>query len=112
MKFPVTIMLMSLPTALAQGPPPATQPASVLTTRSTLIVVPALVRNKAGNLVFTLSAKDFVVTDDGIEQKLTLEEDTGGEPVALVIAVETGGAGARQLDKYHTLGTMIDSLVG
>jgi VWFA-related protein len=76
------------------------------------VVVPALVRDKSGELAFTLSAKDFVLTDDGIEQKLALEEDTGGEPLALVVVVETGGAGARQLDKYHTLGTMIDSIAG
>jgi len=27
--------------------------------------------------------------DDGVEQQLTLDEDTGGEPLALVVAVET-----------------------
>jgi VWFA-related protein len=103
---------MCLPAAFAQAPASPAPSASTLTARSTLIVVPALVRNKAGKLVFTLAAKDFVLTDDGIEQKLTLEEDTGGEPLALVVVVETGGAGARQLDKYHPLGTMIDSIAG
>jgi VWFA-related protein len=112
MKLATAIAFACVPAALAQAPlSPATQD-TVLSTRSTLIVVPALVRNKAGELVFTLAAKDFVLTDDGIEQKLTLEEETGGEPLALVIVVETGGAGARQLDKYHTLGTMIDSIAG
>jgi VWFA-related protein len=111
MKLPATIALMCLP-AFAQAPASSNPHDTVLTTRSTLIVVPALVRNKAGELIFTLAAKDFILTDDGIEQKLTLEEDTGGEPLALVVVVETGGAGARQLDKYHSLGTMIDSLAG
>jgi VWFA-related protein len=112
MKLAAAIAFGCVSAALAQAPvSPATQD-TVLNTRSTLIVVPALVRNKAGELVFTLAAKDFVLTDDGIEQKLTLEEETGGEPLALVVVVETGGAGARQLDKYHTLGTMIDSIAG
>ena len=112
MKLAAAIAFACVPTVLAQAPvSPATQD-TVLSTRSTLIVVPALVRNKAGQLVFTLAAKDFTLTDDGIEQKLTLEEETGGEPLALVVVVETGGAGARQLDKYHTLGTMIDSIAG
>jgi VWFA-related protein len=70
------------------------------------------VRNKSGQLVYTLTAKDFILTDDGIEQKLHLEEDTGNEPLALVILVETGGSGGRQLKKYHPLGTMIDSIAG
>jgi len=112
MKLLAAITLMCLPAAFAQAPASPNPLDTVLTTRSTLIVVPALIRNKAGELVFTLAAKDFILTDDGIEQKLTLEEDTGGEPLALVVVVETGGAGARQLDKYHTLGTMIDSLAG
>jgi VWFA-related protein len=112
MKLAAAIAFACVPAVLAQAPvSPATQD-TVLSTRSTLIVVPALVRNKAGQLVFTLAAKDFTLTDDGIEQKLTLEEETGGEPLALVVVVETGGAGARQLDKYHTLGTMIDSIAG
>jgi VWFA-related protein len=112
MKLAAAIALACIPAALAQAPASSAAQDTILSTHSTLIVVPALVRNKAGELVFTLSAKDFVLTDDGIEQKIRLEEDTGGEPLALVVVVETGGAGARQLDKYHTLGTMIDSIAG
>ncbi len=112
MRFAAAIVFAYIPAAVAQAPASPAAQNTVLSTHSTLIVVPALVRNKAGELVFTLAAKDFVLTDDGIEQKLTLEEDTGGEPLALVVVVETGGSGARQLDKYHTLGTMIDSIAG
>ena len=66
--------------ALAPPPVPSAAQASTLTARSTLVLVPALVRNKARQLVFTLKADDFVLTDDGVPQKLTLEQDTGGEP--------------------------------
>jgi hypothetical protein len=34
------------------------------------------------------------------------------EPLALVVAVGTGGRGARQLDKYRNLGTLIEAVVG
>jgi VWFA-related protein len=70
------------------------------------------VRNKAGQLVYTLKADDFVLTDDGVPQKLTLEQDTGGEPLALVIDLEGGGAGANQLEKFGTLAPMLNSVVG
>jgi VWFA-related protein len=86
--------------------------ASTLTTRSTLVLVPALVRNKARQLVFTLKAGDFVLTDDGVPQKLTLEQDTGGEPLALVVDIEGGGAGVDELDKYSALAPMLSSIVG
>jgi VWFA-related protein len=106
---------------LAQGParaalaPTADSPAppiSTLTARSTLVLVPALVRNKARQLVFTLKADDFALTDDGVPQKLTLEQDTGGEPLALVVVLEGGGAGADELDKYRALTSMLGAVVG
>jgi hypothetical protein len=46
-------------------------PRHSLRTQSTVVLVPALVSNKKGELVFSLKADDFRVTDDGIEQKLT-----------------------------------------
>jgi VWFA-related protein len=85
---------------------------SVFTTQAPLVIVPALVRTKAGDLLFTLTANDFVLTDDGVPQKLTLEEDTGGEPLALVVVVETGGAGARELEKLGHVGPMLATVVG
>lgn len=71
-----------------------------------------MVRTKAGELVFTLTANDFTLTDDGVEQKVTLEQDTDSEPLALVIAIETGGSGVEQIDKYRHLATMMGSVVG
>jgi VWFA-related protein len=112
MRFSAVIALVWISVALAQTSPPSTPPNPVFTARSTVVLVPALVRTKAGELVFTLTADDFAITDDGIEQKVTLEQDTDSEPLALVIAVETGGAGAEQLDKYRRLATAIESVVG
>ncbi|WP_246409490.1 VWA domain-containing protein [Granulicella aggregans] len=85
---------------------------STINVRSTLVVVPALVKTKSGALVYTLTAKDFTLTDNGVEQKLTLEDDAGGQPLALLVVVETGGAGGRQLDNYRTLPAMLDGLLG
>ncbi|WP_260706323.1 vWA domain-containing protein [Edaphobacter flagellatus] len=83
--------------AYTQEPAPQTP---TISTQSTLVLVPALVRDKSGNLVYTLSADNFTLTDDGIPQKLHLEEDTGGEPLALVVVIEIGGAGAREFNKF------------
>jgi VWFA-related protein len=84
----------------------------MLKTPTTLVLVPALVETRSGEPVFTLTAKDFVLTDDGIDQKAMVEEDNGSQPLALVIAVETGGAGARQLGKYRNLGPLIEAVIG
>lgn len=112
MKLVFLIALVCIPAALAQTPGPSAPQSPVLSTRTTLVLVPALIRTRNGEPVFTLTAKDFVLTDDGIEQLATVEEDTGSEPLALVIAVQTGGAGARQLDKYRNLGPSIEAVIG
>lgn len=90
---------------------PADQPYT-LTTRSTLVLVPTLVKTKSGELVYTLAASDFLLTDDGMEQKLTLEADNGADPLALVIVAQIGATGVDQLDKYRGLGTSLEAMIG
>jgi VWFA-related protein len=83
-----------------------------LTVRSNLVLVPALVKNKAGEAVFSLTADDFVLTDDGVPQSLRLEPDTDSQPLALVVIVETGGEGASHLSDYRDLAAVLDAVIG
>jgi VWFA-related protein len=108
--LPLALALAS--TALAQSPEPQPADTTTLTSQSNLVLVPALVRDKKGQLIFSLKAEDFVLTDDGVPQKLHLEEDTGGEPLALVVCIEGGGAGVDQLQKYTALESMLEAVVG
>ena len=109
-----TIALFTVPIAPAQSTPDEQDnpPAASITVRSSLVVVPALVRTKSKQLVYTLKASDFILTDDGVPQPLHLEQDTGDQPLALVIVVETGGSGASHLEQYRDLGPMLTNLVG
>jgi len=95
----------------------ATQPAAnrsetTLTVRSNLVLVPVLVKNKAGELVFSLSADDFALTDNGVMQPLRLEPDTDAQPLALAVIVQTGGQGAGHLRDYKNLGAILDAVIG
>jgi VWFA-related protein len=80
--------------------------------RSNLVMVPVFVNTKHGHPVFDLKANDFVLTDNGIPQLVTLEEDTDSQPLALAIVVETGGEGATHLADYQELDSILDALVG
>jgi VWFA-related protein len=84
----------------------------VLRRGSNLVLVPALVKTGSGEPVFGLTADSFILTDNGIEQKIALEENTDSQPLALVIVVQTGGAGGRRLDSYRRLGPLLDSIAG
>ena len=112
MRLGAAIVSLAGYVALAQTlPVPAPQAPSVRA-QSNVVLVPAHVKNAKGELVFTLKADDFRVTDDGIEQLLTLDEDTGSEALALVVAVESGGAGRTKLESYRHLTAVIDAVVG
>jgi hypothetical protein len=108
----VIAMVLATGSACAQaaaGPQDAT---TTITSRSTLVLVPALVKTKKGDVVFTLKADDFLATDDGVPQALRLEPDTDSQPLALVICVETGGAGLAHLGDYHDMQTILEAFIG
>lgn len=116
LSFPlVRVVVVTALVSPAQQPSPGEIDSS-LSTRTANVLVPALVRNASGKLVYSLQADDFVLTDDGVRQKLSLLEDTGTEPLALVIVIEVGGAGSRQFQKYDRLvpplAPMLPSIVG
>ena len=114
--FPVMAVLAVAGWLSAAQQPPLPPQGSVFTSQTTNVIVPALVRTAAGELVYTLQADDFLLTDDGVPQKLTLEHESGSEPLALVIVIEVGGAGARQFQNYQRLvpplAPMLPSIVG
>ena len=112
MKCWLVFVLLGLRGALAQTEVTPPQQTPSFRAQSTLVLVPTLVRDKSGKPVFTLTANDFTVTDNGVEQKISLEDDTDSQPLALVVALETGSGGARQLDTYSNLAPLIEGLVG
>ncbi|HEV2578888.1 MAG TPA: VWA domain-containing protein [Acidobacteriaceae bacterium] len=111
------LALLMTPPLLAQSAAPVqtpadTTPSATISVRSSLVIVPALVKTKSGQLVFTLKADDFTVKDDGVPQKLQLEPDTDSQPIALVVVVEVGGDGISHLPEYCDLGPLLDAIVG
>lgn len=84
----------------------------VITVRSNLVIVPALVKNKNGETIFSLTADDFRLTDDGVQQQIRLEPDNDSQPLALAVVVQTGGLGASHLHDYGHLGTVLDAVIG
>jgi VWFA-related protein len=115
MQFLATTVRLGFLVALcagAQTSAPPASPATTLTVRTNLVEVPALVTTKSGQVVFSLTAQDFRLTDNGVPQRLTLIPDTDSQPLALAVVVETGGAGAQHLADYVHLDALLDTLIG
>src|SRR6266851_1745240 len=84
---------------------------TTLHTTTTLVVVPTLVQTMGKEPVFSLTAADSVLTDNGVPQKVTLEEETK-RPLSLVVLMQTGGIARGQFASYVNLETMLASLLG
>jgi VWFA-related protein len=54
----------------------------------TLVNTPVTVRDASGAMIHDLDAQDFVVTDNGVPQKI-INFSVGGDPISVVILVET-----------------------
>jgi VWFA-related protein len=84
----------------------------IIRTQTTVVLVPALVKDSKGNTMAGLQAEDFVIEDNGAPQEVKLDETPLVEPVSLVIAVQRGGSAVHEFDRMEGLGTMLDPLKG
>jgi VWFA-related protein len=80
--------------------------------RSSLVLVPTLVESKSGEPVFNLDAHDFVVKDDGVEQKIRLDAEMDKAPISIVVLVQVGRSAVREFRKMVGLPTMLGALAG
>jgi VWFA-related protein len=80
--------------------------------RSRLVLVPVTVTDLKGRPIDGLEASDFLLFDNGLPQRTTVDTfDTGVAPIALVIAVQSSGISAAVLEKVHKIGAMIQPLI-
>ena len=76
-------------------------------TQANVVLVPTLVRDKAGEVVYGLKAGDFIIEDDGVAQTARLDESAEADPVSLVVAVQVGRRADYELSRMHGLGAML-----
>jgi VWFA-related protein len=74
------------PGAEVQLPPKDTQ--AKVKVQVTLVNTPVTVRDGRGEMVHHLEARDFQVTDNGVPQQIS-HFDLGGDPISMVILIET-----------------------
>ena len=83
---------------------------TTLRSQSNVVLVPALVKDRDGGVVYGLQASDFLVEDDGVEQAIRLDEAPEGQPISLVVVVQRGRRAAAEFPRMQGLRTMLDPL--
>jgi len=97
--FPI-LLLAQQPTA-----PP-------ITTSVPLVLVPVTVTDAKGNFIDGLTSDDFVLSDEGVAQKIQLDtSDTVVAPVAIVVLIQSSGISTPALAKIRKVGSMIEPLL-
>ena len=104
------VLALSFSAALAasewsqtQAPPPLAKDQIRVVTNE--VVVAATVTDPSGEFVLDLSQKDFHVFDDGVEQKID-HWDLGGDPLAVVLVLETSSRPHAMIPVVHSLGSI------
>ena len=89
--------------------PPADTQAKVKV-RVALVNTPVTVRDGRGDMVHNLEARDFQVTDNGATQQIT-HFDLGGDPISMVILIETSSRIAPLLPEVRKTGILFTETV-
>ena len=89
---------------------PSAPPVPTISLGTRLVQIPTLVKTSVGDLVYSLSFSDFLVTDDGVPQTVTVDADSP-HPLSLVILMQTGAPAAREFKSYRRLGASLASLL-
>ena len=83
---------------------------TTLRSQSNVVLIPALVKDRDGGIVYGLQATDFLVEDDGVEQVTRLDEAPEGQPISLVVAIQRGRRAAYEFPRMQGLKSMLDPL--
>jgi len=96
---PGTVVQPTPPDALAK-----------ITARVTLVTTPVTVRDSRGSMIHDLDQQDFLITDNGAPQKIA-HFDVGGDPLSLVVVVETSSRVDPMLAQLRKLGSIFTEQV-
>ena len=77
-----------------------------------LVRLLATVKDRDGELIGTLTARDFAVSDNGVRQEIAVFEHNSEQPLSISLLLDTSGSTAKDL-KYETTSVLkfLDALV-
>jgi VWFA-related protein len=77
-----------------------------------VVLVPTLVEQKSGEVMYGLGADAFSLTDNGVPQKLHVDDDLDVTPVSLVVCLEKGRSSELEFEKFARLAPLLNLFLG
>lgn len=81
-------------------------------TQTNLVTVPTQVTTRQGEFIYGLQGSQFVVTDNGVQQRIRLEKIPEQTGISLVVLVQCSRDSALESAKLAGLSTMIEDITG
>jgi VWFA-related protein len=85
---------------------------SSLTVQSNLVLVPTLVQDTHGGVLYGLNASQFALKDNGVLQTVRVEDSAQASPLSLVVLLQCSRSAWREHDNLRGLATMVEAAIG
>ncbi len=108
--LPIAVHAQAPEGPMTPQPGVALQKAPNIKVRTVLVNTPVTVRNEKGEMVHSLEESDFRITDNGVPQRIT-HFNLGGDPISLVVVVETSSRIGPILPQIRKMGILITQTV-
>jgi VWFA-related protein len=79
---------------------------------TSVVLVPTLVEDHSGQVIYGLKPSDFVLLDNGVKQKVHVDEEVDTEPVSLVVCIQRSRDATLEFDKFARLGPLLQLFTG
>ncbi len=88
------------------------EPTTTLRLSSNLVLVPAQVQTKSGEILYALRPEQFRLEDNGVPQTIRMDDDTDALGLSLVVVVQCSRAAYAQFGRMQGLAALVEELTG
>jgi VWFA-related protein len=79
---------------------------------TSVVLVPTLVEDRSGQVIYGLKPGDFTLLDNGVKQKVHVDEEMDTDPVSLVVCIQRSRDATLEFDKFARLGPLLQLFTG
>jgi VWFA-related protein len=79
---------------------------------TSVVLVPTLVEDRSGQVIYGLKPGAFTLLDNGVKQKLHVDEEMDTDPVSLVVCIQRSRDATLEFDKFARLGPLLQLFTG